>query len=32
MANYTITNSGTTSLSNWQVEFDLPADESITSA
>ncbi|WP_205876006.1 cellulose binding domain-containing protein [Mycobacterium camsae] len=32
VANYTITNSGTTALTNWKVEFDLPANTSITSA
>ncbi|SOJ53936.1 putative bifunctional chitinase/lysozyme [Mycobacterium simulans] len=31
VASYTITNSGTTPLTNWQLEFDLPANESITS-
>ncbi|WP_435104356.1 cellulose binding domain-containing protein [Mycobacterium sp. Z3061] len=28
--NYAITNSGTTPLSNWNLQFDLPANESIT--
>ncbi|PJE25299.1 MAG: hypothetical protein CK431_01560 [Mycobacterium sp.] len=28
--NYAITNSGTTSLSNWNLQFDLPANESVT--
>ncbi len=31
VANYTISNSGDTALTDWQVEFDLPANESITS-
>ncbi len=29
-ANYTITNTGTTSLTNWQLQFDLPTNESVT--
>ncbi|VBA35660.1 PE-PGRS family protein PE_PGRS26 [Mycobacterium attenuatum] len=29
-ANYTITNTGTTPLTNWQLQFDLPTNESIT--
>lgn len=32
VANYTISNSGATALSDWKVEFDLPAGESITNA
>lgn len=28
--NYTLTNSGTTPLTNWNLQFDLPANESIT--
>ncbi|CAM4446738.1 putative bifunctional chitinase/lysozyme precursor [Mycobacterium basiliense] len=32
VANYTISNTGDTALTDWQVEFDLPASESITSA
>ncbi|MDC8983457.1 cellulose binding domain-containing protein [Mycobacterium marinum] len=31
VANYTISNSGDTALTDWQVEFDLPANEPITS-
>ncbi|ORV71053.1 hypothetical protein AWC07_05080 [Mycobacterium gastri] len=29
-ANYTITNTGTTPLTNWQLQFDLPTNESVT--
>ncbi|VBA53605.1 putative bifunctional chitinase/lysozyme [Mycobacterium pseudokansasii] len=32
VANYTISNSDATALSDWKVEFDLPAGESITNA
>ncbi|BBX72383.1 hypothetical protein BST45_19510 [Mycobacterium shinjukuense] len=32
VANYTITNSGSTPMTNWQLQFDLPANASITNA
>ncbi|WP_139837217.1 PE domain-containing protein, partial [Mycobacterium szulgai] len=32
VAKYTVTNSGSTALGGWKVEFDLPQGESVTSA